>query len=58
MFQIILAVAINGQRPSLPAYIPEPVRTLLDLCWVADPRCRPSATQVISMLDQVRPGWP
>ena len=54
VFQIILAVAINGQRPPLPTNIPEPVRMLIRCCWDADPRCRPSATQVIGMLDQVR----
>lgn len=44
--QIILAVAIKGQRPPLPPDLPLGLRLLIAACWREDPRRRPSCAEV------------
>ncbi len=46
LFQIILAVAINGDRPKVPKSVPQGLKDLIEGCWDKDPRSRPTAAQV------------
>ncbi|GAX74588.1 hypothetical protein CEUSTIGMA_g2036.t1 [Chlamydomonas eustigma] len=51
IFQIILAVAIKGLRPSIPEVAPLGLAALIASCWHEDPRRRPSADQVLTSLE-------
>ena len=46
--QIILAVAINGQRPAIPEDVPTKLRALIAACWVEDPKQRPGIGEVLA----------
>lgn len=46
-FQIILKVAVNGERPWLDPDAPEPLRRLITKLWQQDPRLRPSCAEVM-----------
>ncbi|KAL4420504.1 hypothetical protein ABPG75_010160 [Micractinium tetrahymenae] len=48
-FQIILKVAINGERPWLDPDCPEPLRRLITKCWHQDPHMRPSCAEVMRL---------
>jgi len=45
--------ALQGMRPPLPPHIPEDLRTLISLCWHADPSIRPSFSIVIESLRRI-----
>ncbi|PSC71845.1 serine threonine kinase [Micractinium conductrix] len=49
LFQIVLKVAINGERPWMDPDTPEPLRRLITKCWHQDPRARPSCAEVARM---------
>lgn len=50
-FQIILKVAINGERPWMDPDCPEPLKRLITKCWHQDPRQRPSCADVMRLTD-------
>jgi serine/threonine protein kinase len=50
-FQIILKVALNGERPWMDPECPEPLRRLITKCWHQDPRQRPSCADVMRLTD-------
>lgn len=49
--QIIVLVAIKGQRPPMDPATPESVRRLVSKCWAQDPRSRPSCAEFMRMAD-------
>eukprot|EP00887_Chlorella_sp_A99_P004370 scaffold15.g4370.t1 len=51
-FQIILKVAINGERPWIDPDTPEPLRKLITKCWHQDPHMRPSTAEIMRLT-----GW-
>jgi serine/threonine-protein kinase len=53
LFKIIVAVAINGQRPRLPPDFPPPLRAVVERCWQQDPRSRPSALDLVDAFDEL-----
>jgi hypothetical protein len=50
-FQIILKVAVNGDRPWLDPETPEPLKRLIRKCWHQDPHQRPSCADILRRLD-------
>ncbi|EFN52665.1 hypothetical protein CHLNCDRAFT_138610 [Chlorella variabilis] len=48
-FQIILKVAINGERPWVDPDCPEPLRRLITKCWHQDPHMRPSCAEIMRL---------
>eukprot|EP00798_Chlamydomonas_sp_ICE-L_P006775 gene6775-12768_t len=54
LFQIILAVAINGQRPFLPDDMPVGLRHLIMECWKEQPKQRPAIDTIIQRLRALR----
>ncbi len=44
---VIRERVLAGQRPSLPAACPAPVRSLIERCWAQMPGSRPTAAQVL-----------
>lgn len=51
MAQIIVAVAIRGQRPVLDIAAPEAVRRMVSRCWAPDPRFRPSTAEILRLTE-------
>jgi serine/threonine protein kinase len=43
-----------GFRPPFPAFIPEEIRQLIDLCWSGKPTLRPSMTEVVRRLRAIQ----
>eukprot|EP00884_Botryococcus_braunii_P016796 jgi/Botrbrau1/37/Bobra.0022s0032.1 len=50
-FQIIVAVAIRGQRPALDIAAPDAVRRMISRCWAPDPRFRPSTPEILRLTE-------
>ena len=50
-FQIILKVAVNGDRPWLDPETPEPLKRLIKKCWHQDPHQRPSCAEILRRTD-------
>lgn len=50
-FQIILKVAINGERPWVDPECPESLRRLIMKCWHQDPHQRPSCADIMRLTD-------
>mmetsp|Transcript_2037 Transcript_2037/g.6019 ORF Transcript_2037/g.6019 Transcript_2037/m.6019 type:complete len:261 (-) Transcript_2037:143-925(-) len=48
--QIVLAVAIQEERPEIPESVPMPMRRLITKCWQDEPFRRPSAPEVARLL--------
>ncbi|KAF6257343.1 hypothetical protein COO60DRAFT_1626853 [Scenedesmus sp. NREL 46B-D3] len=61
LFKIIVAVAINKERPQLPASTPPRLAALISRCWQEDPRQRPRAAAVAAelqdMMQQQQKRW-
>jgi hypothetical protein len=51
--QIIVAVAINKERPLLPASTPPRLASLISRCWQEEPRQRPSTAAVAAELQDM-----
>jgi hypothetical protein len=51
--QIIVAVAINKERPLLPASTPPRLASLISRCWQEEPRQRPRAVAVAAELQDM-----
>lgn len=49
--QIIVAVAINNERPLLPEDTPPALAAVIERCWREDPRARPSAAELVRLFD-------
>lgn len=49
LFQIILKVAINGERPWIAPDCPLPLKKLITKCWHQDPHQRPSCTDIMRL---------
>lgn len=47
LFKIIVAVAINGQRPKFPPDFPAPLKSIVERCWGEDPKQRPSCAELV-----------
>ncbi|KAK9807897.1 hypothetical protein WJX72_012460 [[Myrmecia] bisecta] len=50
-FQIIVQVAIKGERPKIDADCPDPLRRLIQKCWHQDPHQRPSCAEIMRLTD-------
>eukprot|EP00192_Tetraselmis_astigmatica_P000710 CAMPEP_0117663070 /NCGR_PEP_ID=MMETSP0804-20121206/8388_1 /TAXON_ID=1074897 /ORGANISM="Tetraselmis astigmatica, Strain CCMP880" /LENGTH=1263 /DNA_ID=CAMNT_0005470007 /DNA_START=319 /DNA_END=4111 /DNA_ORIENTATION=- len=50
-FQVIYAVSIQNKRPAISPDCPEPLRKLITKCWAADAHRRPSAPELLRLLD-------
>jgi serine/threonine protein kinase len=50
-FQIILKVAVNGDRPWMDPETPSGYARLIKKCWHQDPHQRPSCADVLRRLD-------
>ena len=48
--QIIFAVGVQRERPSIAADCPEPLRALIDACWAHSPAKRPPFSEVLETL--------
>ncbi|WIA30080.1 hypothetical protein OEZ86_000175 [Tetradesmus obliquus] len=53
LFKIIVAVAINKERPLLPPSTPPRLAALIRRCWQEEPRQRPRAAAVAAELQQM-----
>jgi len=53
-FQIIIQVAKNDLRPTIPATTPEPVKNLIRSCWNGDHESRPTAQTLLTMISSVQ----
>ncbi|WIA30079.1 hypothetical protein OEZ86_000174 [Tetradesmus obliquus] len=53
LFKIIVAVAINKERPLLPPSTPPRLAALIRRCWQEEPRQRPRAAAVAAELQQL-----
>mmetsp|Transcript_6547 Transcript_6547/g.18258 ORF Transcript_6547/g.18258 Transcript_6547/m.18258 type:complete len:1028 (-) Transcript_6547:381-3464(-) len=49
--QIILAVALNQERPPLPDDCPDNLRRLINKCWRQEPGTRPSCAEIVRLLE-------
>ena len=47
--QIIVKVAICGERPPMDTGTPEGLRRLIAKCWAQEPRDRPSCAEVMRL---------
>lgn len=52
--QIILNVAINRRRPTIPDWCPPGLRALITACWRDDPRQRPPARALVARLCELQ----
>mmetsp|Transcript_21273 Transcript_21273/g.82567 ORF Transcript_21273/g.82567 Transcript_21273/m.82567 type:complete len:619 (-) Transcript_21273:154-2010(-) len=52
-FQIIIASAKKGIRPTIPASCPESLRALIVRCWDALPDPRPTADEALEQLKEI-----
>ncbi len=52
-FQIAIKVAENHLRPTTPAQCPPPLASLIQRCVVADPKLRPTTTQILDELTKM-----
>jgi hypothetical protein len=50
-FQVIVRVAVEGNRPPMEEGMPEGLRRLVTRCWHQDPRARPSALEVMRLAE-------
>lgn len=50
-FQIILKVAINGERPWIDPDCPEPLKRLITKCWHQDRHMRPSCGEIARLTE-------
>jgi hypothetical protein len=51
--QIIVAVAINKERPLLPPDTPPRLASLISRCWLEDPAARPRVAQLATELQDM-----
>ncbi|KDD72426.1 protein kinase, partial [Helicosporidium sp. ATCC 50920] len=51
LFQIILKVAINGERPWMDPACPEPLKWLILKCWHQQAHMRPSCAEIVRITD-------
>jgi hypothetical protein len=56
MYRVVVAVAVNRERPAVPAHAPPALRDLLLRCWHEDPAQRPSARDCVTALDALIAG--
>ncbi|CAK4070203.1 unnamed protein product [Aphanomyces euteiches] len=49
-YKIMLEVATNGLRPTLPSWLPDQLRRLVDTCLDANPSNRPTMLEVLDTL--------
>jgi hypothetical protein len=51
--QIIVAVAINKERPMLPSETPPRLAALISRCWLEDPAARPRVAELATELQDM-----
>eukprot|EP00951_Prasinocladus_malaysianus_P047483 scaffold650659_cov42-Prasinocladus_malaysianus.AAC.1 len=51
--QVAFAVTNRHERPEMAEDIPKKLRKLIQLCWDSDPHVRPTAKEVVIMLDKL-----
>ncbi|KAL3141527.1 hypothetical protein ABBQ32_004776 [Trebouxia sp. C0010 RCD-2024] len=54
-FQIIVKVAIQGERPRMAADCPDGLKRLIQKCWHQDPHQRPSCAEIVKLTDIMMP---
>lgn len=52
--ELFAAQVADGYRPPLPAGLPAALADVINACWKGDPDLRPTARQVVQMLQAVR----
>ena len=52
-YDTIMLSVRNGERPDIPDDCPEPYARIIEKCWAHDPNQRPTAKEVITMLNQL-----
>ncbi len=52
--QILLAVAVDNQRPDMPASVPVVWRSLIENCWQTDPAERPVFKDIVEWLVKIK----
>ena len=52
--QILVQVAENNLRPTIPSNCPVSVSNLIKSCWDSAPENRPSASQVLEQLVEIK----
>jgi len=45
--QLVDAVLNKGERPAIPEHCPKKLKILIENCWSADPKKRPSFQQIL-----------
>jgi hypothetical protein len=56
--QIIVAVAIAGERPAIPESAPPRLAEIIRRCWREDPRQRPTVREILRSLEAlIQVGW-
>lgn len=53
--QIIVKVAIQGERPRMAADCPDGLKRLIQKCWHQDPHQRPSCAEIVKLTDIMMP---
>jgi len=56
-FAILIKVAKNALRPTIPESCPCGLKELVEMSWHQDPQCRPSAKELLSNLDLLITHW-
>ena len=47
--QIIYAVAMKGERPTIPEGTPSALEALIERCWAQDPKDRPTFSEIVDI---------
>lgn len=52
-FQVLIQVAKNNLRPTLPPHCPEHYRLVVERCWNTDPEKRPDTAELLVALEEL-----
>ena len=53
MYRVVVAVAVNRERPPVPEHAPAALAALMRACWREDPAGRPAARELVPALDAI-----
>ncbi|GIL84915.1 hypothetical protein Vretifemale_13488, partial [Volvox reticuliferus] len=52
--EVAYKVVVCGMRPSFSPAVPEPLRRLVEDCWLSDPAARPTVHQVLQRISELQ----